>query len=333
MSSFSGSNDVNANGIEKRYLDLLELPDGSTVKLPIMTLTGAQAGPKLALIGAAHGWEVTGTEVIFRVMRESLNPSNVRGSIVAIPVANPVGFQRAVYVPPQDNVDVESAFPGDMSGTATRRLSSKIWSVIEGADCFINLHCMEGPSVPYTIVRGFEADARVAERASKLAKVFGFIRTKFSPEATRRRPNSSTIFAISKGVPAFVPEFPFSMIFSEDDAVSAGVRGVLNVMKALDMISGQPEPQRQYVKMKDPIFTEMIFANRGGLLYPLKKPGDLVKKDEAVLKIVNVFGEEVERVHSTHDGVLMSYPISHAGTPTNQTVTTGDPVCDIGYEE
>lgn len=326
------SSNSSKNAIQKSYLDVLELPDGSAVRLPVMTLTGSHPGPKLALVGAAHGWEVTGTEVIFRVMREAINPAELRGSIVSIPVANPVGFQRAIYVPPQDNVDVESAFPGDMSSTSTKRLSSKIWSVIEGSDCYIDLHCMEGPSVPYTIVRGFETNPSVAERASELARVFGFVRTKFSPEATRRRPNSSTIFAISKGVPAFVPEFPFSMIFTEDETVSSGVRGVLNVMKALGMIAGEPEPQRKYVNLKDPIYTEMLFANRGGLLYPLKRPGDMVEKGVALLKIVNVFGEEVERVISPHKGVLMSYPISHAGTPTNQTVTTGDPVADVGYE-
>jgi predicted deacylase len=325
--------DKSTNAIEKNFLDVLELPDGSIVKLPVMTLKGSHPGPKLALIGAAHGWEVTGTEVIFRVMRESVNQSELHGSIVSIPVANPVGFQRAVYVPPQDNADVESAFPGDASGTATGRLSSMIWPVIEGAECFINLHCMEGPSIPYTIVRGFEANPSVAERSNELAKVFGFIRTKFSSRATSLRPKSSTIFAISKGVPAFVPEFPFSMIFTEEEAVASGVRGVLNVMKALGMISGQLEQQRKYVDLKDPIFTEMIFANRGGLLFPMKKPGDLVEKDDPLLKIVNIFGEEVERVLSPRKGVLMSYPISHAGTPINQTVTTGDPVADVGFEE
>lgn len=330
MSSISSNSSNGA--IEKSYLDVLELPDGSAVRIPVMTLKGSHPGPKLALVGAAHGWEVTGTEVIFRVFREAINPADLHGSIVSIPVANPVGFQRAVYVPPQDNVDVESAFPGDMTSTATKRLSSKIWSVVEGADCYIDLHCMEGPSVPYTIVRGFEANPAIAERASELAKVFGFIRTKFSPEATRRRPNSSTIFSISKGVPAFVPEFPFATIFTEDEVVASGVRGVLNVMKVLGMISGHPESQKKYVNLKDPIYTEMLFANRGGLLYPMKKPGDVIEKGDALLKIVNVFGEEVERVLSPHNGVLMSFPISHAGTPTNQTVTTGDPVADVGYE-
>jgi uncharacterized protein len=319
--------------IEKSFIEVLELPDGASVRLPVMTMNGSSSGPRLALIAAAHGWEVTGTEVIFRVMREFLNPNELRGTVVAVPVANPVGFQRAIYVPPQDNIDVESAFPGDQKGTATRRLSDKLWSVIEGSDCFINLHCMEGPSVPYTIVRGFEANPAVAERASELAKAFGYIRTKFSPEAFKRRPNSSTIFAISKGIPAFVPEFPFSKIFTEEDAVSEGVRGVLNVMKTMGMIPGKIEPQPTYVHLKDPIYTEMIFANRGGLLYPIKKPGDLVEEGDPLLRIVNVFGEEIERVLSPRKGVLMSYPISHAGTPTNQTVTTGDPVADVGYEE
>lgn len=324
---------ISKNTVDKRFIDVLELPDGTSVRLPIMSLQGASAGPRLVLIGASHGWEVTGTQVIIKVMRERLDPASLRGSVVAVPVANPVGFQRAVYVPPQDNIDVESAFPGDLTGTATKRLAEKLWNVIDGSDCFINLHCMEGPSIPFTIVRGFEENPEVAERASDLAKAFGFVRTKFSPEAMRRRPKSSTIFAISKGIPAFVPEFPFSTIFTEDEVVAAGVRGVLNVMKALGMIPGDLEPQTVQVKLKDPIFTEMLFASRGGLLYPLKKPGDTVESGDPVLQILDIFGDEVEQIISPRKGVVMSYPISHAGTPINQTVTTGDPVCDIGYEE
>jgi uncharacterized protein len=325
--------DLKMNELDRSFIDVLELPDGSSVRLPVMSLKGTKPGPRLTLIAAAHGWEVTGTEVIFKVMREAVDPTKLRGTVVAVPAANPVGFQRAVYVPPQDNVDVESAFPGDSKGMSTRRLSEKLWSVIEGSDCYIDLHCMEGPSIPFTIVRGFEVQPAVTERASELARAFGFIRTKFSPEATKRRPNSSTIFAISHGVPAFVPEFPFSRIFTEEEAVSAGVRGVLNVMKTLGMVDGQVEPQRQYVSLRDPILTEMIFANRGGLMYPLKRPGDLVEKGDPVLKIINIFGDEVERVLSPRKGAVISYPISHAGSPINQTVTTGDPVCDVGYED
>lgn len=324
---------VETNGpIEKRYVDVLELPDGSWVRLPVITLKGTSPGPRLALIAASHGWEVTGTQVIARLLWEELDHLPFRGSIVAVPAANPVGFQRAIYVPPQDNIDVESAFPGEDKGTATKRLAGKIWELIEGSDCFINLHCMEGPSIPFTIVRGFDADPAVAEKASELARVFGFVRTKFSTEAMKRRPNSSTIYAISKGVPAFVPEFPFPSILTTEEDVMSGVRGVLNVMKALGMMEGEPEPQPVRVNLKDPIFTEMLFASRGGLLYPLKKPGDSVRVGEPVLKICNVFGEEVERITSPREGIVVAYPISHAGTPVNQTVTTGDPVCDVGYE-
>ena len=106
---------ISKNTVDKRFIDVLELPDGTSVRLPIMSLQGASAGPRLVLIGASHGWEVTGTQVIIKVMRERLDPASLRGSVVAVPVANPVGFQRAVYVPPQDNIDVESAFPGDLN--------------------------------------------------------------------------------------------------------------------------------------------------------------------------------------------------------------------------
>ena len=89
------------NKVQKRFIDVLELPDGTPVRLPIMSLQGASPGPELVLIAASHGWEVTGTEVIIKVMRERLDPTNLHGSVVAVPAANPVGFQRALYVPPK----------------------------------------------------------------------------------------------------------------------------------------------------------------------------------------------------------------------------------------
>ena len=60
------------------------------LSVPLIVVNGAGDGPRLWLSAVVHGPEATGTEVIRRVLREALDPKKLRGSIIAVPIANPL---------------------------------------------------------------------------------------------------------------------------------------------------------------------------------------------------------------------------------------------------
>ena len=309
----------------KSWLDVLEFADGTPVRLPILVARGIDPGPKLVLTGALHGWEIVGTEVIRRVLREELEFRRLRGSVVAVPVANPLAFQVRAYITPHDHVDIGSAMPGDPSGTQSRRIASKLWEIIKDSTCYIDLHCMEGPSVPLTIVRGPEGGP-IVEETLRIASAFGFPVTRPSPETLKRRPNTAADLAISQGIPAIIPELPFPSIMMDKNSVSMGIRGVLNVMKYLKMIPGEPERQPNIIDLGGPIHTMMISSNRGGIAHPICELGSKVRKGDPIVRLMNVFGEEVEVVKAPKDGYVVSFPLN-----VNQVAGSGDFVALLGY--
>ena len=75
------------------YIKCIELSDRTEVKLPVMIMMGEKSGPTLLLTAQVHGQEMTGAEVIRRLLREKIKPSELSGNIIAIPVANPLAVQ------------------------------------------------------------------------------------------------------------------------------------------------------------------------------------------------------------------------------------------------
>ena len=59
------------------------------------------------LSGATHGNEIAGTAAIIEVMR-ALDPQQMRGAVIAIPVANPLALDQGSYVYPQDGRNMAS---------------------------------------------------------------------------------------------------------------------------------------------------------------------------------------------------------------------------------
>ena len=58
-----------------------------------MVANGVEEGKTLVLSGATHGNEIAGTAAIIEVMR-ALDPQQMRGAVIAIPVANPLALDQ-----------------------------------------------------------------------------------------------------------------------------------------------------------------------------------------------------------------------------------------------
>ncbi|MEM1995043.1 MAG: succinylglutamate desuccinylase/aspartoacylase family protein [Nitrososphaerales archaeon] len=328
--SFLEIGDIKAASGTKCFgsLGAIELADGSTVKIPLMVVRGVKEGPTLLLISAIHGPEIIGVEIIRRVLREEIDPKTLTGSIIALPVANPLAFQQSSYVTPYyDFYDLNRAFPGDLQGTTTARLAGLIWSAVSKSDYVIDIHAVPNPlGYGYTVVRPI-GKVRIDDKALNLAKAFGLtITISKQPriEESGRLPGLQ-IVASRSGIPSILVEMNGWRSWSKE-AADAGVIGVLNVMKYLKMIRGTLQKQ-QGVVLPRSLQTQMLFANKGGLIHTEISPGASIKAGDVVARIFNVYGELVENIKTPRDGYLCAYPYME-----NQAVATGDYVALIGEE-
>lgn len=322
--------DVRAAPGERRFGNVgsIELADGSKIRIPAIVLNGTKEGPTLLLISTIHGPEIIGVEIIRRVTREETNPKLLAGCIIALPIANPLAYQHSSYVTPYyDFYDLNRSFPGDLQGTTTARIAGLIWSVVRKSNYIVDLHAVPNPlGYGYTVVR-LVGKSEVDDQALHIAKAFGLTLTVSKQariEEKGRLPGLQALASLN-GIPTILVEMNGWRTWSKE-AVNAGVTGILNVMKHLRMIKGDLQKQCGAV-LEKPIQTQMLLANRGGLLHTEVSPGCFVKTGSVIARIFDVYGDVVDVIEAPKNCWLIAYPFMG-----NQAVATGDYVALIGEE-
>lgn len=158
----------------EKVTGFLSVP-GTTVRMPMTLVHGAEPGPSVLITGGVHGGEYPGIEAAIRLAAD-LDPGHVRGRVVVIHIVSPLAFHaRQQYVVPQDNKNPNRQFPGNARGTVTERMAHAIMSeVVPQVDAWVDLHGgdIHEALVPFTIYSDAAAPEVVA-KSRALAEVYG----------------------------------------------------------------------------------------------------------------------------------------------------------------
>ena len=308
----------------KAALEVAYLTDGTPIRIPLIIVNGTEDGPVLWMNAVMHGPEIAGYEVLRRLTRELLDPRQLKGAVIASPIVNPLAFQATKMHTPQDEYNLNRVFPGSPTGLLSQRIAHTI--VEEGvrlADHVIDLHANPEPSIPFSLVLPGETDAH--RRSREMADAFGVtvIEMRFQHEAHRMGTLSE--FALSSGRAALAVEL-IAWRRVIDLAIQVGVRGLLNVMKRLQMIPGEPEPQQGIPIIRGHLTRTEVTANRGGFAFFAKQAGEAVRAGETILILRDGHGDVVEEIASPRDGNILAFPLMN-----NQAAMTGDFVAFISF--
>jgi len=223
---------------------LARLPSGVTVSTTVHVYEGPDPGPTVYVQAAQHGREVNGTEVLRRV-HDELRLSKVTGRLVAVPVANPLTFDRVSYTAPESLDAVHSnmnrVWPGDDEGTLHERMAATLWEYVADADAVVDLHTGSPDLLSHVVYPNGDEAARALAEAFGTDLLLGERHGDDAPEEWHRRgfDGKLRVAAAREGIPAITPELAHCRELVEP-AVEAGVRGVLNVCRHLDLLEGQP---------------------------------------------------------------------------------------------
>ena len=129
-----------ASGYSVERIPVTRLSNGHDVELVVHVIRGSKDGPKLAMFGGIHGDEPLGTEAVRRVLQQ-IDPEQIAGTIVAVPVANPYAFEAGKRVTPVDGLNLNRIFPGDSEGSLTEQLAAALAGILDdGCTHFIDYH-------------------------------------------------------------------------------------------------------------------------------------------------------------------------------------------------
>jgi predicted deacylase len=204
--------------------------------LRIFTLTGAQDGPVLALIGAVHGDELEGPLTISNLMR-TIDPEYLWGRLILCPAANPEAMAASQRCSRSDGRDLARCFPGDPGGSPTEVLASLIARyVIRPADALIDLHSGGGP-VHCPVFSGFGDAYDTGGASMAIARAFG------APVVWRHPaplpPGRTLSEAQTVGIPAIYVEAGGGTA-PPPDVLLQYEAGVRRVMAHMGMLDGAP---------------------------------------------------------------------------------------------
>lgn len=275
-------------------LPLPNLYTHTRVQMPVRVIRGRKPGPRLFVSAALHGDEINGVEIIRRLLvLPVLN--RLRGSLIAVPVVNVYGFiAHSRYLP--DRRDLNRSFPGSERGSLTGRLAHLfLEAIVANATHGIDLHsgAIHRSNLPQ--IRAYLAIPEI--RA--MAQAFG------APVILDSNPldNSLRKAGLKKGIPLLLYEGGEALRFDEI-AIRAGVRGIISVMRALNML---PKVKRRKFTLEPVIArsSSWIRAPQSGIMRAAKSLGNPVRKDEVLAVISDPFGEKESPVPARFPGIII----------------------------
>jgi len=306
--------------IARGTLGSVEVADGSKAVIPLINVNGAQDGPILTVVSGVHGPELTGIGSLLSAIKR-IDPAAMRGALISIPAANPLAIRNAAYETSIDKVNLSGPMylpPLDQeTATITQKMAFHINGALEKADYVIDMHSNPLRAVPFVITAlNLCKDNHVREETKKIAKAFGL--TVVNNPTTKV--GGIMNCAVRAGKPALTPEIPANIYIERKDLTDMGSMGILNVMKAIDMLDGDPEKQNTTVIPGDWQHAGFLYAKRGGFMFTKKEVGEMIEKGETVIEIVNVYGDVVEEVKMPVNGFCRSF---HGGFSDTRAISAG----------
>jgi len=167
----------------------------------------------------------------------------------------------------------------------------------------IDMHANPDPAIPFVLYNPHLCkDEPTHQETKRLAEAFGVtvIESGGDPSVAQRD------LRYAMGLTTMTAELTGNM-FLHEASVKVGKTGVLNVMKALGMIPGAPEPQPGKKIDGDFVAAGRLITNRGGLLWIRQPPGTFISAGEVVAEIQDLWGTTLEELTMPVDGYIWAF--------------------------
>lgn len=263
--------------------------------MPVHVINGRRPGPRLFITAAIHGDELNGIEIIRRLMRAHLL-DHLRGAVIAVPIVNVFGvLNHSRYLP--DRRDLNRSFPGTDTGSLASRLADLlIREVVSQSTHGVDIHtgALHRSNLPHIRAKMDDPETE------RLARAFGVPLLLNSD----LRDGSLRQATAERGVPTLLYESGEALRFDET-GIRAGVGGILNVMRALNML---PSGHRSRHRLPTPLVASSSFwvrAANGGILRTHVRLGEMVDQGTRLASLSDPFGEEEQAVTSPYSGIII----------------------------
>ncbi|MCD8098226.1 MAG: M14 family metallopeptidase [Lachnospiraceae bacterium] len=278
----------------------LKVP-GTPYEIPVTVICGVEDGETALITAGIHNAEYVGIQAAIELQNE-LQPENIRGTLVIVPLVNVSGFQkRTMSVVWEDNKNLNREFPGDANGSMASRFCYMIEKdLLSIANYYIDLHSGDGyeklDSYAYYVGA---VEPAVRETAFEMA-------CRVSMDClveSQGLSGGAYNYASSLGIPSILLERGGCGLWNshEVDQDKADVRRILAYLHILKDADGS-HPEEKHL-----IFRDAVYENAPiyGCWYPFFHTGDFFKEGELLGEIRDYFGNTLHQCYAKADGMIL----------------------------
>ncbi len=303
--------------IHQFWLNLGEDHLSNSIKIPVLVAKGTEDGPVLGLTAAIHGNELNGIAIIHELF-ESLDPKNLKGTVIAICGLNPLAianYQREFV----DGTDLNRIFPGKSSGNRSEQMAYHIGEkVIPFFNYHVDLHTASFGRVNSLYGRGDMENDTLAGMLNALAPDI-IVSNKGKASFGSASGLTMRAFAIAKGVPSITVEYGNPQVYQKE-MITRGVNGLQNLMVHLGFVNGEFQPSKE---SKVCAKSYWLYTDKGGYLDVVVDLKQDLKQNDVIAILKNSFGEVIATYKAPEDGIVV-------GKSTNPVSSSGSRIIHLG---
>lgn len=256
---------------------------------------GYSPGPLVLITAGVHGDEYEGPAALLS-LPGVLSAEHLKGTIIAIPVANPTAFAAGTRLHPDDGLNLARTFPGNAHGSPTERLAAAIFEgLVVHADYLIDLHS-GGVEYIFVPVTGFYGVLHAENPSLRAALAFGL------PQLWQLPPTDGVLSyeAWKRGRVAIGAEYGGAGQLSE-----SGVRdyrdGIVHCLCNWGLLASMSTSSDVAAVFEG----DWELASVSGIFMTHCRLGDSVKKGTALAEIIGPRGNVQQEFVTPCDGVVL----------------------------
>ncbi|MBI3942431.1 MAG: succinylglutamate desuccinylase/aspartoacylase family protein [Chloroflexi bacterium] len=304
----------------RQYLHITTMPDGNPLHFPLLSITGQENGPTLTVLAGVHGDEYEGIQAIYQVFGQ-LEPANLRGTLLMVPVVNLPAYMAATRSGPIDHLNLARICPGDPKGTISHQIAHWLCEkLIRPATLLLDLHSA-GTNYTIPMMIGYPySDDDLGKSARAAAEAFGAPVIWAHPRPSA--PGRTISVAEAWGIPWLYTEAPGGGRVRPED-LACYINGTLNVISHLGMAAPRPRPQPPtHYLIGSGDLDRSISAPISGQFIRHVEVLESVQAGQLMGSILGLTGETLAEIHAPVSGVV----IMHRGLAR---IYAGDGVFEI----
>lgn len=279
---------------------------GNEGVLPISILKGKTEGLVFTMVAGVHGFEYPPIMGVQELLQE-LDPEKLTGDLIIIPIASVGSFYgREPFRNPQDNVNLNNAFPGKQNGTITQKTAHFVTKkIIPVTDVFLDIHGGDAPEdlLPFICYYDNKKMPEQTKLAKNLSETSGFEYVVSYPYTLSDDAPAKYMFkqAVQDGKTGVSIEAG-KLGNVQKEAVELVKNGVYNMLKKLSMYEHPTTLVENIVLRNHQVY---VRSTKQGIFHSSVKAGDKVEVGQLVGYTTDEFGEILEEHKASISGIVL----------------------------